>query len=254
MAHKTLISGTAYSVTGGRELIGGTGYGCKAGKTLIGGTAFDVPFSKDVPLSTVTPGAILMLNESGSDAQFSVAKHDYEADLNGVGLTLIVKKGIYGPATAFGTSETRNSYVSSVINEKLKTYASTVIDERIREVIRTTKIPVTKGNTDQKIDTEKIIMDTKCFILSCTELGYASNTSIFNVEGTKLPNAEELRIAGQWTRTPYLRSTYDAFYVKDDLNGTTGLYISEKYIVPAFTLPATLAVVQNADGTYSLAA
>lgn len=44
MAHKTLISGTAYSVSGGRELIGGTGYGCKAGKTLIGGTAFDVPF------------------------------------------------------------------------------------------------------------------------------------------------------------------------------------------------------------------
>ena len=45
MAHKTLISGTAYSVTGGRELIGGTGYGCKAGKTLIGGTAFAVKFS-----------------------------------------------------------------------------------------------------------------------------------------------------------------------------------------------------------------
>lgn len=44
MAHKTLISGTAYSVTGGRELIGGTGYGCKAGKTIIGGTAFEVKF------------------------------------------------------------------------------------------------------------------------------------------------------------------------------------------------------------------
>ena len=45
MAHKTLISGTAYSVTGGRDLIGGTGYDCKAGKTLIGGTAFAVKFS-----------------------------------------------------------------------------------------------------------------------------------------------------------------------------------------------------------------
>ena len=44
MAHKTLISGTAYSVTGGRELIRGTGYGCKAGKTLIGGTALTIPF------------------------------------------------------------------------------------------------------------------------------------------------------------------------------------------------------------------
>ena len=31
MAHKRLFSGTAYSVSGGRELFGGTGYGCKAG-------------------------------------------------------------------------------------------------------------------------------------------------------------------------------------------------------------------------------
>ena len=52
MAHKTLISGTAYSVTGGRELIGGTGYGCKAGKTLIGGTAFTVPFGRAVTVKT----------------------------------------------------------------------------------------------------------------------------------------------------------------------------------------------------------
>lgn len=52
MAHKTLISGTAYSVTGGRELIGGTGYGCKAGKTIIGGTAFDVPIGS--PKYTLT--------------------------------------------------------------------------------------------------------------------------------------------------------------------------------------------------------
>lgn len=51
MAHKTLISGTAYSVTGGRELIGGTGYGCKAGKTLINGTAFEVRFAELVTIN-----------------------------------------------------------------------------------------------------------------------------------------------------------------------------------------------------------
>ena len=51
MAHKTLISGTAYSVTGGRELIGGTGYGCKAGKTIIGGTAFEVKFSEPITVT-----------------------------------------------------------------------------------------------------------------------------------------------------------------------------------------------------------
>ena len=45
MEHKTLISGTAYSVTGGRELIGGTGYSIKKGRTLIGGTGYDITFA-----------------------------------------------------------------------------------------------------------------------------------------------------------------------------------------------------------------
>lgn len=45
MAHKTLISGTAYSVTGGRELIGGTDYSIKKGRTLIGGTGYDITFA-----------------------------------------------------------------------------------------------------------------------------------------------------------------------------------------------------------------
>ena len=45
MAHKTLISGTAYSVTGGRELIGGTGYSIKKGRTLIGGEGYDITFA-----------------------------------------------------------------------------------------------------------------------------------------------------------------------------------------------------------------
>ena len=57
MAHKTLISGTAYSVTGGRELISGTGYDCKAGKTIIGGTAFDVPFGKTEYVLTIRGGS-----------------------------------------------------------------------------------------------------------------------------------------------------------------------------------------------------
>ena len=45
MAHKTLISGTAYSVTGGRELIGGTDYSIKKGRTLIGGAGYNITFA-----------------------------------------------------------------------------------------------------------------------------------------------------------------------------------------------------------------
>ena len=44
MAHKTLINGTAYEISGGRTLVNGTGYSIDKGKTLVGGTAYEVGF------------------------------------------------------------------------------------------------------------------------------------------------------------------------------------------------------------------
>lgn len=44
MAHKTLIGGTAYEVSGGKTLIGGTAYSIKGGRALIGGTGYDISF------------------------------------------------------------------------------------------------------------------------------------------------------------------------------------------------------------------
>lgn len=44
MAHKTLIDGTSYEVTGGRTLVDGTGYDITGGKTLVDGTGYDVSF------------------------------------------------------------------------------------------------------------------------------------------------------------------------------------------------------------------
>lgn len=52
MAHKTLISGTAHTVKGGRDLIAGTGYAKKQGKTLINGTTFTLPFGRTVTVKT----------------------------------------------------------------------------------------------------------------------------------------------------------------------------------------------------------
>lgn len=46
MAHKTLIGGTAYDLTGGGCLIGGTGYNITGGRTLVGGTGYDISFIK----------------------------------------------------------------------------------------------------------------------------------------------------------------------------------------------------------------
>ena len=47
MAHKTLIGGTTYEISGGKTLVNGTAYSIDKGKTLVGGTAYDVGFSSE---------------------------------------------------------------------------------------------------------------------------------------------------------------------------------------------------------------
>lgn len=44
MAHKTLVGGTAYEISGGKTLVEGTSYSVKNGKVLIGGSAYDISF------------------------------------------------------------------------------------------------------------------------------------------------------------------------------------------------------------------
>lgn len=48
MAHKTLIGGTAYEITGGKTLVNGTAYSIKSGKTLVDGTAYEVGFGPSI--------------------------------------------------------------------------------------------------------------------------------------------------------------------------------------------------------------
>lgn len=62
MAHKTLIGGTAYEISGGKTLVGGTAYSIDKGKTLVGGTAYEVGFA---PSLTVT---MTEANPSGVEA------------------------------------------------------------------------------------------------------------------------------------------------------------------------------------------
>ena len=49
MAHKTLIGGTAYNISGGKSLVSGTSYNIKGGKTLVGGTGYSISFSSGEP-------------------------------------------------------------------------------------------------------------------------------------------------------------------------------------------------------------
>ena len=254
MAHRTLINGTGYDISGGREMIWGTGYDCKAGKTIIGGTAFTIPFAKVIPLNTITPGAILLLNELGSPVPFYVCKHDDESGLNGAGRTLVVRKDCYDER-AFNSN--RNAFSGSSMDTWLNNTWFNLLDDDIQAAISKTKFYYTPGYSNNTVTT----LQRAAFLLSVTELGKSAYYA--NKEGTALSSAvcSQLAIAyrngaavTQWTRTPVTGSLYDVCYLY-----TNGDIYSNNYNVscgsrPAFTLPGTFPVIQNPDGTYTIAA
>ena len=239
-------------MTGGRELIGGTGYAKKKGRVLVNGTGYDIPFSSGIPLSTVALGDILMLNESGSPVPFYIAKHDYESGLNGAGRTLVVRKDCYDMRRF---SSSNNAYANSSLDSWLCNTYLKLLDADVQAAIGTTKFYYTLGNGNNT----KTTLQRAVFQLSTTELGKTpANT---NKEGTALPIATALQIAyrngaacTQWTRTPPGNYTNFAWTLISNGEPRIVSVSSSGGSRPAFTLPATTAVIANADGTYTLAA
>ena len=193
-----------------------------------------------------------MLNESGSPVPFYIAKHDYESDLNGAGRTLLVRKDCYD-MHAF--SNRNNAYANSALDTWHCNTWLKLLDTDIQTMIGTTKFYYTVGGGDYTVAT----LQRAVFQLSITELGnipYYANT-----EGSTLPIASMLQIAyyngaatAQWTRSAYPYNDNDVICV-NSLNRVnyTGYY-GQFGSRPAFTLPGTLALAQNTDGTYSIAA
>lgn len=255
MAHKTLIDGTAYAVKGGRDLIAGTSYAKKQGKTLIDGTEHAISFG--IPLSTITPGAILYLNESGSPVPFYIAKHDYESGLNGAGRTLLVRKDCYNTLKFNLYALYANTYADGNLDSFLnKTYLK-FLDSEIQTAISTTKFYYTPGRGDGS----KTTLQRAIFQLSFYEFGGTSGNA--NKEGEPLPIRNTLKVAhyggsavGQWTRTPNIVSDYAEYVFLIGSSGQTTMSTYDNIFGsrPAFTLPGDLAVTANTDGTYTLAA
>ena len=214
MAHKTLISGTAYSVTGGRELIGGTGYGCKAGKTLIGGTAFDVPFATGIPIGNLTVGSVVALN-IGNFIIVHQGKPGaiYDDSCNG---TWLLMKDIYEKRR--WNSKQVNDYANSEINSYLNGTFFTLLDSKAQKAIKEAKIPYRAGSGyGTSITSGANGLLVKSFLLSATEVNLGAPyeppnegacLSYFN--GTKQGTADTKRIAylngsatDWWTRSPF---------------------------------------------------
>ena len=249
--NKTLIDGTWYDVKAGKCLAGATAYAIKKGRTLIDGTAFTISLSKGIPLNTITPGAILYLNESGSPVPFYIAKHDYESGLNGAGRTLVVRKDCYDNHV-FGSI---NTYANSSLDTWLCDTWIKLMDASVQTKIGTTRFYYTVGDGDLAVK----ILQRAVFQLSVAELGRTISGA--EDEGSVLPISIILETAYrngaatiQWTRTPSPRNIYIAYGFDETGAPKTYRCDSSHGARPAFTLPATTAVIANPDGTYTLAA
>lgn len=240
-SHQALVNGTAYNILGGRTLIGGTGYGISKGRTLVGGTGYDIAFgAAEKALSSITPGNIVKLNESGSPVEFYVATHNYEKALNG-NRTLLVRKNC--TALAAWNSSANNAYANSTIITQLNGTYKNKLDSGIRSAIGTTYFYYTAdGYTSGTSGLSRSV-----FLLSATELGGTDAT--LNTEGSRLPIYSMLQVAyrngnavPQWTRSPVVGSGSNVYrFWSTGVLGNAAA-TSQFGIRPCFTLPGTTLV------------
>lgn len=272
MSHKTLIDGTAYNIKGGRDLIGGTGYSKKNGKVLIYGTAYDIPFSSGIPIGTIPVGSTIKIGVNGKSYDFLVVNQGipsnsnlYDSSCDG---TWLLMKDIY--ENRVWSSSNVNKYESSSINSYLNSTFLNLIDSSVKGAIKQVKIPYRKGGGNGTVQSGANGLSCKVFLLSGYELGWTTDYNpYFPVDGAKLDyfpvnyDGKPKRIAylngnvtSWWTRSPSAYSnTNKAFNITN--NGDSDMFIDVSNPLgsrPAFTLPSTFPLIQNPDGTYSIAA
>ena len=181
-------------------------------------------------LFDVAEGGTVLMDEGGNVAEFIVAKHDYESELNGTGRTLLVRKHY---AAIMAWSSTWSTYASSSVNSWLNGEYFNSFSSAQKQAIDKTTIYYTPGFSDSYCNSgssKVTTMAKSVFLLSYHEFGYdtegsdtpnwtTSSPSYKHNEGTPLQNASEIlktmlasdmegsnRGRSIWTRTPYLYS------------------------------------------------
>ena len=273
MAHKTLIDGTAYKIKGGRDLIGGTGYSEKKGRVLVNGTGYDIPFFSGIPIGTLPVGSVVKIGVNGKSYDFLVVNQGipsnsslYDSSCDG---TWLLMKDIY--ENRVWQSGNINKYESSDIHAYLNNTFLNLFDSNIKDAIKQVKIPYRKnggsGGTDQSGANG---LSAKIFLLSGYEVGWTTrNNEYLPQDGAKLSyfesgtdtHANNKRIAklngaaALWRlRSPQTYGTSDVWNVYANGTFSSSNASNSRGVRPAFTLPGTFPVIQNPDGTYTLAA
>lgn len=209
MAHGTRVNGTAYGITGGKCLVGGTGYKIKKGRTLIGGTGYDITFG--TPLGSIQEGQVIQIHENGVAVDYFVARHNYEAGLNGNGGTLVFRKPSAGEVVWDSGGA---SYSESEIDAWLNTTFLNRLSLGAINAIRATKIESAPASSWQAS-----VIERKIFLPSLLELGDSGNHA--PIEGEMIPASSLIIDNGElpgafWTRSNSVNDSYMAYSMRRD--------------------------------------
>lgn len=172
MAHKTLVGGTAYEVTGGKCLVSGTAYSIKKGRTLVGGTGYDVLFSSGRPLNELSVGDSVFIRVNGTLTEFIIVHKGnpstsmYDSSCNGV---WVLMKDLYTTG-AFNSSGSA-SYDQSAVHTYLNGTFLGLIDAAAQAAIKQVKIPYVSKSTDTSLYNKSNGVSAKVFLLGAVETG-----------------------------------------------------------------------------------
>lgn len=207
-------------------------------------------------LSSLTEGSLISVLEDGKLVPFYVAKHNYEADLNGEGRTLLVRKKC--PKAGTWDSDGTNAYAVSDVDAWLNSDYKDSLSSAVKVQMGATNLYYTPGNGNTTVTT----LQRSVFLLSLTELGRTNGNA--NIEGEALPIASLLMnpamddgtLDGQWLRTPDKAGT-TSVWLNESANSNVRSFFAtgSTGYRPCFTLPATMALNEApyADGSWGLA-
>lgn len=200
------------------------------------------------PLSQLSEGTIIKINENGSPVEFYLAKHNYEPGLNGDGRELFVRKNSIGSmeynSSASGSSMNKNNYIKSDIKEILNSTFLNRFSPFVTNLIGSTQIQIDSSYTSKE----------SAFILSVTEYGFTNFSAIEQSRtptlGSPVPIADIIKVGvGKWTRTPYNNTPFTSVYsIIDDGDRAYVTLVYRTYdVFPAITLPSSSVVNTNLE-------
>ena len=218
-----------------------------------------------VTLGSKSLRSIIKIKENGVDAEYYVAKHNYESGSNGTGKTLLVRR--YLMAEMAWHSTRKNAYSGSSIDTWLNNTFLNTIQSDVKSIIPTTTFPYTPGNSVTKLST----LSRKVFLLSGAEIALLRTSgSNYNAEGSELGSfsTDANRIGylessistanDWWLRTPYINAddtdTTKAYRVTTSGRAATSYVDSATSSPrPAFCLPASLLIDDNGYPVFNTA-